>query len=60
VLFAHARFMKGLEPRLRIAQTRFPTNQYGQQNQTLVSEIEGVVDEWVASIDECLLRTVQF
>lgn len=52
--------MKGLEPRLQIAQTRFPTNQYGQQNQTLVSEIGGVVDEWVASIDECLLRTVQF
>ena len=46
------RFLKALEPRLQIAQTRFPTNQYGPQNQTLVSEIEGAVDLWVASIDE--------
>jgi hypothetical protein len=46
------RLLKTLEPRLEIAQTRFPTNQYGAQNQTLVREIEGAVDLWVASIDE--------
>jgi len=45
-------FFKRLEPRLQIAQTRFPTNQYGPQNETLVREIEGVVDLWVASVDE--------
>jgi hypothetical protein len=39
-------FLKQLEPRLQLAQTRFPTNQYGAQNQTLVNEIEGVVDLW--------------
>ena len=37
-------FLKKLEPRLQIAQTRFPTNQYGSQNQSLVTAIEGVVD----------------
>ncbi len=29
-------FFKQVEPRLQLAQTRFPTNQYGKQNHTLV------------------------
>ena len=48
--------LKSLEPRLQIAQTRFPTSMHGAQNQTLVRQIEGVVDLWVASVDECHLH----
>ena len=46
------RLFKDCEPRLELAQTRFPTNQYGKQNQTLVSELESLMDLWVASVDE--------
>jgi hypothetical protein len=48
--------LKSLEPRLQMAQTRFPTSMHGAQNQTLVRQIEGVVDLWVASVDECHLH----
>ena len=46
------RLLKLVEPRLMLAQTRFPTDQYGKQNRTLVAELESQMDLWVASVDE--------
>lgn len=46
------RLLKLAEPRLVLAQTRFPTSLYGAQNRTLVAELESLIDLWVASIDE--------
>jgi hypothetical protein len=34
------------------AQTRFPTTQYGPENQTVVNELFSLVDGWIASVDE--------